>query len=231
MRGAMRIRAVYTESTERASEARRSFYRVPYDESEKKVPFDWPNAMGADDVHFRGRIRSVLDALGVNERVYPANLDVEDVLKLNQTYSHLSVGLMVRAKTDDTPSGIAATVRIGHRQRSDPRILARVRIPGRRIHQASPTSVDGQQPRGARSLQRAQQVLRRRHRVVLVVSPESHRRLPSNRNPFQTVTRGRVAMARRRRRARGLALRVSVPDERSQSKLLLRSGSGCGHAQ
>lgn len=109
-RGAVRIRAVYTPSAEKASARRDSFYRVKVTDSEKGIAFgSWPNTTGADDVHFRETVWAVLSALGVNAAAYPTSLDAEDPLLLNNTFSHLTVGMLVRAANDNTPSGRALT--------------------------------------------------------------------------------------------------------------------------
>lgn len=113
-RGAVRIRAVYTPSSEKASKDRNSFYRVQLEDDEKGISFDdWVSSDGPDNEHFRDTLWEVLDSLGINAKTYPSNLDAADPLEINDTYSHLTVGLLVRAKNDDTPSGRAVTVAVG----------------------------------------------------------------------------------------------------------------------
>jgi hypothetical protein len=113
-RGAVRIRAVFTPSSEKASATRGSFYRVKVTDDERGISFgNWHEADGADDQHFRARIRDVLDALGVNTTVYPSQLDAADPLRLNHTYSHLTVAMLVRAEHSNSPSGRAITCPVG----------------------------------------------------------------------------------------------------------------------
>lgn len=113
-RGAVRIRAIYTASTEKASANRDSFYRVKVTNDEKGISFgNWHESSGDDNEHFRDKVWEVLDALGVNTTVYPSDLGADDPLKLNDTYSHLTVAMLVRARNDNTPSGRAITCPVG----------------------------------------------------------------------------------------------------------------------
>ncbi len=113
-RGAVRVRAVYTPSTEKASADRDSFYRVKVTDDETGISFGgWPSDSGDDNEHFRERLWDVLEALGVNEAAYPSDLDGDDPLSINDTYSHLTVAMLVQAKNDDTPSGRATSAPVG----------------------------------------------------------------------------------------------------------------------
>ena len=113
-RGAVRIRAVYTASAKEASSDRDSFYRVKVTDDERGIRFgNWHASSGADNEHFRNKVWEVLAALGGNTTVYPSDLDAADRLRLNDTYSHLTVAMLVRARNANWPSGRAITCPVG----------------------------------------------------------------------------------------------------------------------
>ena len=113
-RGAVRIRAVYTASGAEASANRDSFYRVKVTDDERGISFgSWHESSGAHNEHFRDQVWEVVDALGVNTTLYPSDLDAADPLRLNDTYSHLTVAMLVRAKHANSPSGRAITCPVG----------------------------------------------------------------------------------------------------------------------
>jgi hypothetical protein len=113
-RGAVRIRGVYTPSANKAGSNRESFYRVELTPDERGISFSgWYREDGDDNEHFRARVWEVLDALGVNTTVYPSDLDDADRLRLNDTYSHLAVAMLVQTTKIDWASGRAVTCPLG----------------------------------------------------------------------------------------------------------------------
>lgn len=116
-RGAFRIRALFTASSEPAGTGRDSYYRVKVDGgSDGGVSSGgWENDDGTDNLTFRRRLYDALDEFELNRRLYPITLEVggDDTVIHNQLarlYSNLVVAMLVRTSGSNNAGGRTRTV-------------------------------------------------------------------------------------------------------------------------
>lgn len=114
--GAFRIRALYRQSSEPASDDRDSYYRVKLTSSGGVDGGSWVEDGGTDNETFRDRLFSDVDSFaGINQRRYPEGLDLgEDGTDvgnwLGGMYRNLTVCMLVRTANRTNASGRARLV-------------------------------------------------------------------------------------------------------------------------
>ena len=115
--GALRVRALYTPSTEAASSQRDSFYRTKIDPVEGWITNDdWWLANDADGIAFRTNLWAGVDTFADhNTRRYPLDLTVgtgqaitDD--RLRDLYRNLTVSLLVKTEDTGHPSGFTRDI-------------------------------------------------------------------------------------------------------------------------
>jgi hypothetical protein len=112
--GALRIRGLYRESSERASADRDSYYRVKItSDGDAVAKGEWWQEDEGDDLEFRRRVFEDVDSFpGINLRRYPSNLSFNESHTeirdwLFGMYRNLVVAMLVRTNTTSRPSGRA----------------------------------------------------------------------------------------------------------------------------
>ena len=111
--GAFRIRALYRQSSERASDDRDSYYRVKLTSSGGVNGDGWQEDSGTDNQVFRDRMFTAVDSFSdINTRCYPVGLDlgqdnIDQTNELGGTYRNLIVCMLVRTDSRTNASGRA----------------------------------------------------------------------------------------------------------------------------
>jgi hypothetical protein len=121
-RGAFRIHALFTQSSEPCSTSRNSHYGVKIDDDGDVARDDWWNSDSDKGKAFRKKVFDAVDQFSVNHSVYPDSLDVggSDTVIHNQLaslYSNLIVMMLARTSDSSNTTGMTRTVR--DRQRND----------------------------------------------------------------------------------------------------------------
>jgi hypothetical protein len=122
---AFRVRAIFNASSQRASSARDSYYRINIQANSCNLAGgNWWNDDGTNNETFRSRLFGSIDALSppVNLAEYPDNLTVKPPTRPSRAgvYSNLFVVMFVRADNDAgedcTPRGTNHTITTGTRK-------------------------------------------------------------------------------------------------------------------
>lgn len=114
--GAFRVRALYRQSADRASDSRDSYYRVRLTDSGGVDGGGWVGGSSPDDQTFRSRLFADVDSFDdINKRRYPAGLDLgEDNIDIGNwlggMYRNLTVATLVRTANSSNASGRARLV-------------------------------------------------------------------------------------------------------------------------
>ena len=116
--GCLRVRALYTPSSEPASSRRDSFYRCKLAGDGRSLEKDdWWTAGDADGIAFRSALWAGVDTFAdANPRRYPLDLDVGATNqaitndRLRDLYRNLVVGMLVSSSATGHPSGFTSDV-------------------------------------------------------------------------------------------------------------------------
>ena len=116
--GCLRVRALYTPSSEPASSRRDSFYRCKLAADGRSLEKDgWQSAGDADGIAFRSALWAGVDTFAdANPRRYPLDLDVgasDQAItndRLRDLYRNLVVGMLVSSAATSHPSGFTSDV-------------------------------------------------------------------------------------------------------------------------
>jgi hypothetical protein len=133
--GAIRVRALYTPSTERASSTRGSYYGCVVNDAGDGIVKDdtWLSSGDPDAQRFRDRFWEAVDSFGdVNLRAYPPEVDLGPTPdRLRGVYRNLVVSMLVRTAARTNVSGMTTEV---HR---DDDHLTRTAFGANSIHELS----------------------------------------------------------------------------------------------